>query len=131
LTAEERWFRSSFLPIIPIMAFLGSIFVFIGIRFGDMLPLITVVVFAGIFAAFYFYAKRPGTVIGYPDGPIWSFREARGGAAGARMIIISRDRCQFKGCDGKVSLSQCEHCDGTYCPQHVKEHDCKWLLHAQ
>src|SRR5207245_1424568 len=85
---------------LPIMAFLSSVFVVVGICFGDMRPLITVVVFAGIFAAFYLYAKRPGTVIGYPDGPIWSFREARDEAAGARMIIIPRDRCQFKGCDG-------------------------------
>ena len=83
------------------MAFLGSIFVFIGIRFGYMLPLITVVVFAGIFAAFYFYAKRSGTVIGYPDGPIWSFREARDEAAGARMIIIPRTVASSKDVTAK------------------------------
>jgi hypothetical protein len=127
LTAEERWFRSSFLPIIPIMAVLGSIFILFGIAFGDIRPIIVLAVFSGLFAAFYVYAKRPETVIGYPDGPIWTLG-TKGQGSGARMLIIPRDRCQFKGCKDKVSLSQCEQCDKTYCSQHLREHDCRSIL---
>jgi hypothetical protein len=112
------------------MAVLGLIFVFVGIRFGDIRPVVVLAVFSGLFAAFYFYAKRPETAIGYPDGPIWTLG-TKGQGSGTRMLIIPRDRCQFKGCKGKISLAQCEHCDKTYCAQHGREHDCRWILHAE
>lgn len=116
---EKSFFRSLGLGGTLVVGFLAVIMVLIFVKTGNPLPIIVVVTLAVILVAIFFYAKRPGTVIGYPDRPPRAGREA----PGTKIGPIHRDQCQFKGCKNREALVQCRKCYRTFCPTHIAHHN--------
>ena len=120
---EKSFFRSLGLLGTLVIGFLAVIMVLISVETGNPVPAIVVTVFAIVLLAFYFFAKRPSTSIGYPDRPgIAGPGGLRHERPGTKPVLILRDQCQYKGCKERESLGQCKMCHRTYCSYHLAHH---------